>query len=57
MRENIGYCPKCRKVVFRRGTIELKDGNKLSFQTRCPHCGEELKVEIGAEINIYIYNQ
>ena len=57
MKENIGYCPSCKKIVFRRGEIELKDNNRISFQTKCPHCQTLLKISVGAEILIYKYQE
>ncbi len=56
MKENIGTCPACKKILFRRAEIELKNGNKITYHTRCSHCGQDLKVSIGSEILVYKYD-
>ena len=56
MKENIGTCPVCKKILLRRAEIEAKSGNKMEYTTRCPHCQSSLKVVIGAEILVYKYD-
>lgn len=57
MKENIGYCPNCKKIVFRRGELELKDNNRMVFQTKCPHCQASLKISVGVDVKIYRYQE
>ncbi len=56
MKENIGTCPVCRKILLRRAELEAKDGNKMQYLTRCSHCQASLKVVIGVEILVYKYD-
>jgi endogenous inhibitor of DNA gyrase (YacG/DUF329 family) len=51
-RRNIVSCPSCRGVVV-RDLEENKHSKVVSFFIRCPHCQEDVRVEMrGAEISI-----
>jgi len=50
--ELIAHCPyaNCGKVIFRDMIIEGKVENRLvlSYRTRCPHCGKDVRITVGA---------
>jgi hypothetical protein len=54
MSELLAICPyvKCRKIIFRRGNVkfEADSPNIFDFETKCPHCGNDVKIKIGLKI-------
>jgi hypothetical protein len=50
-KEIMAVCPytQCNKVIFRRATLITNATNEsvLTLQTKCPHCGNLVRIKIG----------
>ncbi len=50
MKETIGHCPYCTKVLFKDASFK----DEADFETRCPYCRKPILVEVQREIVIVV---
>ncbi len=50
MKETIGHCPYCTKVLFKDASFK----DEADFETRCPHCRKPILVQVEKELIINI---
>ncbi len=50
MKETIGHCPYCTKVLFKDASFK----DEADFETRCPYCRKPILVEAQKEIVIVV---
>ncbi len=50
MKEKVGHCPYCTKVLFKDASFK----DEADFETRCPYCRKPILVEVQREIVIVV---
>ena len=50
MKETIGHCPYCTKVLFKDASFK----DEADFETNCHHCGKPIMVEVQRKIVIVV---
>lgn len=50
MKEIIGHCPYCTKILFKEALFK----DEADFETNCQHCGKPIIVKVEKQIVIVI---
>jgi DNA-directed RNA polymerase subunit RPC12/RpoP len=50
MKEIIGHCPYCTKVLFKDASFK----DEADFETNCHHCGKPILVQVEKQIIVRV---
>jgi len=50
MKETIGHCPYCTKILFKDASFR----GEADFETNCRHCGKPIVVSVQNELVVVI---
>lgn len=50
MKETIGHCPYCTKILFKDATFK----DEANFEANCQHCGKRILVKVEKKILIIV---
>lgn len=50
MRESIGHCPYCTKILYKNANFK----DEADFETNCHHCGKPIIVCVEKELIVII---